>query len=357
MKRSGIGLVIVAAIMGGGISALQPEEEKAIPPEVRFLAAGIKHGREQITGAQAEVTYYQYTPKAVFDFLGSDPEAPKDLPQEDTEQTETARWYYQEPYLSVMIETPVTLRENPRILLRHTRLVANEKQARVLYEYAELQSERGEWHVYHSGSVVPTESVLSDGIWQDKAHLDPRYHAYYWGEKPLDQVFLENHPALEGEEVIEGSRCLKVAVGLSKDWQYFFWVDVDHNFLMRRGESYRSIGGKLVLAEETQVSHLLESNGVWLPGVIERKVHLWGQKVEASGIKGDPALIGTSVFRTTVSDFTAGTKVPPEVFVLEWPLGTQVSDRITHRDFVVVRVHPDKAPAYESNGPVKEGER
>lgn len=310
-----------------------PLTQSQISAEVRFVAAGIMDGRDQIKCGQAVVTHYQKTPKEFFDYLrlhSSTKEAAR-LPIGDEEKTQTAWWYYQNSKLSMFVEED---RTSPQEILLYQRIVTDAKNARILQAYKNpARKQRG---VYYVGAIIPVETAIQNGLRQNSEFLDPRFYAYYYTlERSLDQLFLDKSvsPSYKGEEVIEGSRCMKVEVWLSEDEQSIFWIDVEHGFLARREAEYVRVENKMQLSREVRVPSIVESNGVWLPAIVERKDFLLS--LQGRGRDKGAITPPTILKRVTISDFKTHCEIPPMAFILDWPLGTNVSDGLNNSRFLV----------------------
>ncbi len=141
-----------------------------------------------------------------------------------------------------------------------------------------------------------------------------------------------------------------------------YWIDTEHGFIVRRLEDYLQIAGKQVLSRELQVPRLQESNGIWMPALVESKSYWRLPKIKRkqsdkplppSGVSPDRVEVSEDyvtlpprITRVTISDFKADCELPPGVFDLEWPIGTQVQDNINQKNFVV---EPDDSQKKEQN--------
>lgn len=345
-----------------------------VAPEIRVMAAGIEHNRSKFVRGQAFVNWQRKTPKEFFDFLRSSKEAPPDLPVSDEEMSETGRWYFYEGNLSVWRQpgTASGGSNGDRVqernadvpsVLQDERLVANRDEARLLQQYrAEARDRDAADRKYHIGVVAPSGVVVRNGIWEDHEDLDPRYYAYYYGGQPLDQQLLggRNPVSFAGESLIDGSQCMKAEMRPTADSRWVFFVDRQHGYIMRRFEGYRRVKGRFLLTREVQLSNLVESGGLWVPGLVDVQDVVVLQA--RSGASGGPAVVGRIKIengvavlpaitkRVTITHFSAGVPVPPEVFILEWPVGTAVQDQINRREFRVqaVPVHNGEQEPVES---------
>ena len=347
-------LVLLLALEVARPASMRQGREAA--PEIRYVAAGMENARSLLSPASARVTLSQFTPRQVRMLVGRIAE---ENSQEtvDRESTQTARWYCQGDRLSMSVEPAGGPDTEP---LRLVRLVADERDARILYRYARPDPEtEGEWHLADSGSILPVGGALAHGLWQTWERLDPRYWAYFDGEQPLDRELLasEPPPAFVGEEQLYDSRCMKIELWAGDAVRVFYWIDVDHSFIIRRSELYQKVGDEMRLVREVDTSEVAESGGCWLPARVESRfswqVKATGQAEDAgrlvapdntdpTGIKVEEgiATLPPVIQRVTITDFAANQPIPAEVFSLEWPLDTEVHDQITNRYFVVTALSP-----------------
>lgn len=329
-----------------------------VAPEVRFVAAGIANARQQLHCGQVTVTRTRVESKEIAAFMrlltGEATETKVDVNQETRE---TAQWRWQESKLSLLVNFD---RFNPREIRRSERIVSDGRVATILTEYENpAHLEHG---IYHRGTIAPAETVLKDGIYLFHAEFDPRFEAYYdhyniAGQKPLDELFLQSKPpaVFKGEETLEGSRCMKIEImnfglGAPQGAPTHYWIDIEHGFLLRRQEEQSVVGQKLgqkALNWEVRVPRLIENNGVWLPAEVERKrtFNFDADKLRANEkrriplesykFEGRIAFFPPNVERITFSEFKADCDLPPDAFILKWPVGTSVQDKFTQKTFKV----------------------
>lgn len=331
----------------------QTPRENQSSPEVRFVAEGIKKSRQQLQCAQATITHTQVLSK---DFETLEKSRAESLPLylqpsplnktvKSKETSETARWYYQKPKLSMMIETSDSSSRTPT---RYERLTSDGREAKLLQRVTrKSQDNDTQSNTINIGIISPPGSALFNGIWRPYSHLDPRTYMYYDGVEPLDKLLLKQNPppVFKGEETITGSRCMKLQVQTAPDAQTLYVIDVDHGFIIRRIEDYIQSENKMVLLSSMEVPRLLESNGTWFPAIVEMKI-LW-TAIMATGKAHnfqvppvDDVAVPPVVKRLTISDFNANCNVPPELFTLDWPLGSRVEDKMTQKSFVVTAEKP-----------------
>jgi hypothetical protein len=206
----------------------------------------------------------------------------------------------------------------------------------------------------YQGVIQRPEDALQHGFWAPGSDADPRSYSFLVdaGSEPLTDMLLKSQPPVvyEGKKQVHGVECMvvqKTVQGSSKE-SYLF--DAAHGFLVRRRELSTWLGGKWVLVAETDVPRVIESGGVWLPESIESKDRLSSMLPDGGSAAGHPAgspapggvekgsgMVGPmeTAILVTISDFRANCDLPPEAFVLDWPLGTVVSDNIHHKRFIV----------------------
>lgn len=333
---------------------------KNTPPEVRFVAAGIENARQKLRCAQAVLSshqriYKEYSILRSFEKTAggandkSGGRADVQSQKEDTEVTHTVQWYYQEPKIAMLVQP------NGRTYGKiegYRRLVADEKSAMIVEQHEDKSPGiKAQDKFFYIGNISSPETILANGLWKAEQLFDPRYYVYYWGIMPLDELLAANDssPIFKGEEIVAGSRCLKIEAATSKDTRTIFWVDTEHSFLIRRQENYKLLNGKPALEIEVQVPRLLESNGIWFPAVIERKdffamqlavdqkffegraEFVPGVPLNKVRIEGGIASLPRAEYRITITDFKADCDVSPEVFTMYWPLGTNIRDNINQK--------------------------
>lgn len=310
-----------------------------ISAEVRFVVAGIEHYREEIHFGQALVIRHEKFPKALLLLLKATHDAqPDETPDFSTdakeqEKTQTAQWVYQQPKLSMLVKP---FANNPQEFLQSEHLVTDGKQVKILEEYVdEVPGHKGQFKSRYVGTISHVETVLANNVWKSWNELDPRVLAYYHGDKPLDRLFLEvtPPPLYRGESSIAGSRCMSLELDRPKGYQLQFWIDVDHGFIIRRTELRQLQNNRPILLMESQVSQIIKSGDIWLPGLIESKSYIQLRVTEAGGKISSRTI---SIDRTiTVSNFEVSGEMKPESFTLKWPRGTSVHDDINDKAYIV----------------------
>lgn len=205
--------------------------------------------------------------------------------------------------------------------------------------------------VYHTASISHPEEVLKNGIWQPFMELDPRFWVYYQGNlTPLDQLLLEHNPApiFRGEEMLEGSRCMKFELQIEPQYQDVSWFDVEHGYMARQRNLYgHTATGQSFLAYQIKVPKIAESNGIWFPTLVEVTANLLAPATMKSdrirtenGLRFMPPIVK----RVVISDFNAGEsyQLPPDAFNLNWPIGTEVTDQFHNKVYHVRAVNDDE---------------
>lgn len=333
---TGSGFIIIGLVSLYSFSLhaqTQSSPKAQVPANVRFVAAGIANAREQIRCVRAAVVYHESNPQEWLEAMRS---AAKDkgveMPGLAVERRLTAQWYHQNSRFAMLIQPG----SEDADTWRYQHLVVGDEHERYVQKLDDKKGSKG--GVYYLGSVSPLGTSLKNGRWEAWSFMDPRSYAYFYGKWPLDKLLLENNPppVFKGEATVEGSRCMKIELSRSKDSRQIFWFDAEHGFLLRRMETYHQMNDKMILDEEMRVPEVVESNGVWLPATVEIKnfVSLRGDSEKAQGVP--KPFIFTR--RVTVSDFQADCALPPEVFTLSWPLGTNITDTISQKRLVVVAV-------------------
>lgn len=300
--------------------------------EVRFVAAGIEDARRQLSSSQIVLSRVQTIPKeALAGFYAEEPQEARPRMDQDKVEAETAWWYYQEPQLCMVVKPDNNNSDQKQTDsdLVYSRLISNQTSATIFQEYehkGEKLKTRGRF--YYEGQLNDPEKVMRKGMWHFYEYLDPRFYTYTDVGKPLDEILLSNKPPAEykGEEVIEGSKCMKLEVERYADWHEVFYIDTEHSFLIRRVQQYAGLPAKRILVGTTEASHLIESSGRWLPTLVERK-----DFVDGTG-PNNTAIVQT----IRISEFNANCQLPPEIFNVSWPIGTNVTDSVNQMSFKIV---------------------
>ena len=341
---------VITLVVGLATSTQLQADTNSISAQVRFVAAGIQSGRQQFQNAEATITIESNTPRQYFDRQRSIAEGPnspltssqkaqilKQLPTSDQKSSRSAQYFYKSPSLYIKTHEDLKI---PQIL-RSESVVVNADRTFVLREYDQQkgQSKKSddESGFYSFGFIMPSADILNNGLVRDFEAFDPRSYAYfeYPGGQPLDELLLraDRVPVYQGEDLIDGSRCMKVEISFAQDAKILYWIDIEHNFLLRRREERIFVGDELLLYNDTRVPRVQESHGLWLPAIVEKRQFLDPVKLDAGqSPEVDPSKV--VVTRVTISDFKANTEIPASTFVMKWPKGTNVRNQITQTGFV-----------------------
>lgn len=332
----------------------QKPTQDNIPAEVRFLAAGIQDARERLQCAQATVTSVEETPWEVALVNAADEEPHKSL--KDTVSTTNAKWYYQKPKLSLLVEPDVSDNTIGEI---SERLVDDGTHIKYLQTYRTYVNKNTpnsrDARYRYLGLLNYSESAIKNGLWASHKDLDPRYYAYCPLGEPLDQTLLQtdNTPIAQGKEAMGGSQCMKVQFRRYGSKRIVCWLDLEHNFLLRRMEVYGTVSKQMVLESVLAISRLQESHGIWMPALAEIKQFSFLTDVPEIGVpivnekepealnseriktEGHLSILPPAITRIKISNFLVDGTIPPAAFTLEWPVGSTVQDRMLEREFIV----------------------
>lgn len=328
---------IIAAVTAGRYPLFaQSTSDKAgkLVSPIQFVASGISDSRQRLSCAQANMTYYKFMPKRVFDAFRSFPGLPSSLkiPDSDQEKTLKIQWFLRKDQSSLLVEADPSASE----IWKSERLVVNSKGGTMLREFLNSRTS-SKATSYYSGGFAPVENIMQYGLWKGEEQYDPRVYAYYAypGMQPLDELLLQNpSPAIsKGESSVEGARCMKIELPRPNGTYWLIWVDLDHSFLLRRVEAYQTRRGRTTMYSQVRVLRIQGSNGIWFPKVVERKRFLQrpiGQ-VSSTSVGKDPNVI---LERVTVSDFKANCDIPDSAFVVKWPVGANVVDTVNQKKMI-----------------------
>lgn len=339
-------------------SRSEDEAISATTPKVRFAAIGMRDARERLVNIQALVTYHSERPKLYYErenmamqnpLLPISPDEKARFakaPVAARETTSVSRFYYKDP--SIFIESMI----DPKVsaIQRSRSVIINDHRAFLLDHYDENKGQsqklNDESGFYNFGFIRPAKDVLTDGLVNNFHLSDPRFYAYFdnlWDKSIDEQLLLpESKAVYQGEELINGSRCMKIEVSFLQDAKIIYWLDVEHDFLLRRREE-RTYKGEDMLREETVVPQVQESNGVWLPISVEIRQFLDLVKSQP-GQSPDVDASKVVLLRTTFSEFKTNIDIPDSTFVMKWPKGTNVRNQINQTGFVAGTDDPDEEP-------------
>ena len=322
----------------------QGQQEKAqISSQIAFVAAGMEDARKKIKSSSAVIKYDQFTPKEFFALENKQILPLTNVePEEKKDQVITinANWYIQGPKLSMRMEPHDADEDIPF----YRRIVANQKQVRSLSSpYA---NDLGQVPINPSGIIYTPEEMVTNGIIRDLMYLDPRYYAYYRNLTPLDELILDEKwkPTFEGETNLYESRCMKVSLKFDALRQFSFWIDVEHDFLIRRVEISHQEAGRKKLDSEQNVPLLTADNGVWFPSLVETKEYYANEANSAQPkTPGNNVELKPIVKRFAVSDFKANRPIDSTVFSLDWPVGTLVDNHFSRQQYTITTTQPAKS--------------
>ena len=365
MRNSKLTIVVHALVAGAALLTGRALPEAPAPDikredAIRFIAAGIEHAHEQFRCGEATVTTSDFVPKELATVIrsmsqeGPPPSSQQNFQQQDQEFVTVGHWYYNDPLLSMSVESSVRPGGGPPDRLR---LVIKDGVAKTLANTI-VSSPRtiGPEPPRYNGAMSPPEDVLLRGLlWMEGSEVDPRNYTWFavgpMSETLIDMLLKGRTAAVYmGKKRVEGVDCMVVERTWPGTQKETFWFDVEHGFLVRRREASLYMGGKWALAVETRVPRVIESEGIWLPESVETKdwslsmadaVNKPADNEKPSPAAGPaPEAEGKDHHRphvtvVTISNFRANCELPPEAFVLDWPLGTVVSDNIHHKRFRV----------------------
>src|SRR4028118_894268 len=167
MKMKIVSLLLLS--LATGVSpAHAASTDKALSAEVRLVIAGLRSYREKVEGlrcAQATVVRYKSIPKEINLFMRAAGMPGGFTPGgRDEETLDTARWYFQKPRLSVLVEHAANNPENARV--RYRRLVVDGERASLLKGYnTEIRQAQGDQGVVpYEGLIAPPGNVLVNGV-------------------------------------------------------------------------------------------------------------------------------------------------------------------------------------------------
>lgn len=318
-------------------------KELTIAAEVRFTALGMENSRAQIKKANCVLTRHQVTPIAIIQDTAKALEKfgapPSNVSQEqlaqkkDREETITAWWAKDGDRVSQkVLYTPYR-----NGILRSESLLRTTGTESILSEYISRKTS----NPYHFGQLNAQEGNASDILLQDGMN-DPRYYAFYWGKYPIAKILTKStgnadidawpSASYKGEENLRGSRCFKIQQPMpNTEGNVYYWIDVEHGFVVRQMETHLQIDGAEVLTQKVEVPQLIASQGFWLPAKAVARVYpsfSWSQPVEQRTFR---------LVEVEIQNLEPGNWLPPDTFQLSWPLNTNVTDTINGRDFVVAK--------------------
>ena len=305
-------VALLTLLASGDGNAQKADSRHPTPDIVRFLAAGIKNSREGLSCGQANVVIKNVEPKE----LSSPPE------KEDKVTTTSVAWHIKDEQISMSVLRFLGDSKTPIV---SEALVADAAQAKVL-----TGQNMGNGIISYSGAILPAAEVIDTRMWKENRLIDPRHYAYL-DSFPIDETLLWDKCIFKvEEETIDGDICSKITVTNATQptlkAERIVWIDAQHSFLVRRSETYFDYRGKKVLFRRSKITKIVNSGGVWFPA--EVKVEEFEGALDGDF---DSRPVTQSVM---ISDFKAECEMPKEVFQLDWPTGTDVSNSITGEFFV-----------------------
>ena len=340
LKKRHLLAVLVWQVLFAPLALAQTTAPEASPAQkIALVAAGMKNSRLALTTAEGVISYTESTPKQVYDVVrqvlpglprGTGDRVLATLPAESTLMTHVASWCLQGDNLAVFVQY-----DPKNIGLRYERLLVDGETAKVVR--AEQDVAHKEYGTYYTGMVTPARDVSAQGLWSRQRALDPRYYAFFLGDTPVDALLSNErlHPVYLGNELVDGSQCDKIQITQPEGEEVTFVIDPDHGFLLRRVEERGPRNGQKALLRVRSVSKVVESNGKWLPQDCESKAFVTPQK-EGEANENSASVVK----RLQLSGFKADGPLRPESFILDWPVGTNVSDQIKGTHYAVTVLQP-----------------
>ena len=299
-------------------SAVAQEANKPYT-EINFLIAAIRSGRTEIKPSTATLRISESLSSTYLDMLrGRNPALPKGSQNLLT----TAEWIYRNPDVRYRANYEKSL--EPRLSSDALSISGND--SKLLQQYVDPERKTGG---YNTGSVLTRGESLYNDIGVGFEKYDPRWYGFFYGKSPVDKLLSRETgiesldkmptPNYGGEDNIFGSRCMKVNVTPDVGDRWTFWIDTEHNFLVRRVESYTTRYEKLSLYKSINVPELEEVSGSWLPKHIQTKE--FSLKRENVGAETKSSDVQIS--------YEAKTSMAEDIFDMRWPLETEVSNLIS----------------------------
>lgn len=355
MKSSRLLCIVVLNTIGVvdlGSARAQPvvvPQNENIPSQIRFLAAGILDARGKFKSDQATIEYHEVLPSQWLY-----PKKPvggegKENPAANRVTNRVAQWRIKDSNLAVFIKSDPN---DVGGVLNYKRFVSDGRQIRQLFAYDDSKTKPG-GGPYYFGGVGAAEEGFRHGLLRTEENYDPRAYAFYTypGGKPLDEAILTNNPpaVFGGETTIEGSKCMRVDLP-GGAFTYSFWVDIEHGFIIRRREEHIKLAEKTILKRIVRTPQIIESKGKWLPAIVEQKNYFTAYPVTEPPGLPDDAQVPYILRRVTISNFKAECDSVPEAFILDWPLGTNLTDTLYQKQYVITATGGDKAKKNAPSG-------
>ena len=351
------GVLVSVILIAAGIRSDTPADGP-VDPRVRFLCAGIASYRQYSGPLAVTLTVHNHSPgeTTVWRY-------PERTELKDEERNVVVRWYRDHDNRAVIVTGTSPGAEE----LVEERLAETARETRTLQKYLRHQGaeERVDWR----GVILAPGASHRDGLWVGHDWADPRLYAYYDKLKPLDQVLTQGPVVSVTEDRCNDSRCLRAQVGSGeKGYRTIYWLDRDHNLVIRRVAVYQRLGDRDVLTYEANVPALVGDKEAWFPAVFEARMYirLLEEKVKNGLNRGQIPLsriltarttrkdgiitLPPVVARVTISHVATGVPIPPELFAPEWPLGTLVGDTTRQETYRVTAVPVKTGTERQPNG-------
>lgn len=304
-------------------------------PPLEFVIAGLEESFQRIQSGSAVVEKHEEISQELLAVLhqGEDPKEQHFSQVGNNYVREIdSRWYFENESISVSMyhSLPTPLPQRGTIV--RSRMLVNHDEYRFLQEYRRPTDSRATTD--YAGVRALGEQFLQDGLPTINPEADPRYHGYFWGDMRLAN-FLRQRSSLSRVEkettLFDSQHVLQVSVDTENHLQTTtFWIDEDHSFLIRKAMVTISMKGNPVETISLEVPALTKSGEVYLPAQVNQAFHLCNRDTGK--------LLGVVNTTYTIKDVSIGNQPPPEVFELNFPQGTSVSDHIDLRTYTVTWV-------------------
>ena len=298
--------------------------------KVKYVALGAASARENLRCATASFQYEDFSPHEYNYFISEPSENSArtfDLAQDKKEEL-NVWWHINNEKLAMFVQ-----QKGAKEIWSYKRLVSDGRKARYLTQYKDPENPQN--GIYYRGvEASPDLYVDENGYWKQQFYLDPRFDVY----PSYDVTKFQD----AGQEEVFGSTCFKLKKEKDDEVE-FFWVDAEHDFLLRKRAAYSKTTGKNTLVAQTTVPRLHSSNGRWFPALIEFEYTLVmrADKLPAKmprqrlTFAGDMAVLPTKTGRIEFPTFESDCFQSPETYILDWPYQTQVYDYFKEETYVV----------------------
>ncbi len=330
-------------------------------PKIKFISSGITNARSKIRSFQASTEYYNFEPKevnAIFADLFPDSKLKLNVDIENIWSTQ----YWSQGDLH---KSSITYLKGDMQSENHTRIIFIEPLQAATLDWDLVKKEDGtEEKRYVVGSIVPREWGFRDGFSGDIQGSDPRKLAHPAGLNLFfdDLLNRADVPAFyKGEVELDGTLCYKIERHSDANNQKIYWLDKEHDFIVRRIEYMEKVGDKWFPTQVTRTLRIQESNGIWFPALVEMRVafalmppyQVGGEKYGKLPVGVAPDKVQTvngiltvpgRFYRYTVENLRVNKPIAPENLVLEWPPNSIVFNRITGKPVDTTPKPPKETP-------------